>query len=94
MEYTAMSDDTETAITPFMREVFEALSNGILSENTALMSCKLDGIPTSSIVVVDRDAVEGMVKLTPLFVYVNDEIGLKLSDMNDVPASISKEDLH
>ena len=32
-------DDTETAISPFMREVFEALSNGILSENTALMSC-------------------------------------------------------
>lgn len=67
-----------TNITALMQRRFRAITSGAYN-NFALMSCFLDGKPTSCIVAVNNDT-DGTVSLAPLFVFVTDDILARLTD--------------
>ena len=77
-----------------LKNIFEELVDGSLHEDVALIPCKLEGIITANIVLVNRIPEKDLVKLTPLFVFVNDEIGNMLTDIDDKLLMPDKKDMH
>jgi len=65
---------TKTNITPEMSDAFQAMTSGVFN-NFCLMSCFMNGEPTSAICVAD-EAPDGMVRVTPLFVAVTPSMTL------------------
>lgn len=69
---------TKTNITPEISAHFKALSSGQY-DNFCLMSCFLNGVPTSAICVANQDPQDPeMVNIVPLFVAITD--GMVLTD--------------
>lgn len=66
-----------TNITDDHKEQFEALTSGDYT-NFALLSCFLDGKPTAAICAVNE--VDGLYRLTPLFVAVTEGMNLQDND--------------
>ena len=70
---------SETNITREHEEAFEAAVAGVFAGRTGLLSCFLDGRPTVAIVNVAMEP-DGDARITPLFVYVTDELAGRITD--------------
>lgn len=68
------------AIQSYERQTFQCLFDNDYTDRLALVRCYLDGVPTTTVCLVDHNPVDGDFMLTPLYIGVTDQMDLRGPD--------------